>query len=794
MTENELLQQTIQILSSDYEVRMRYKSTIDRYNDQLCLCGIDRYRIGVIGVTSSGKSTMINSILGEKLLSAAVAPSSSQLVTCSKSNEKKVTIYFDGRPNLVLTGSNVTEKEIRKYSDERDNSKNRERVKQLELSTPTFAFSDEILLIDSPGLDAFEYEGHEKLTMESLLPTVDMCIFVTTCKTNSDQKTRSILDTIADYNIPLILVQNMVDSVKASPDGKKTVEEVALEHKRRLENIVNHSRIRDKAQVRIVQISAKLALKSKTEILNREKNHKFSNYDLLVRTVNEVFATVKPRIEGKRTRDHIKELEKLIRDAEQDFSCFEMLPEFEFEGYDKKIENTYKNSYESIRKVANEFQNYRSNSVNKLKEKNITDSDLTQIKKDTSSYEQKLIDISRAFRSEMKNYCEKFNVDQRRLEVIDSFGEIPGLRLSTKQKTEYKQKKGGLWGVARFFSDIFNTNWGWDVVNVTVTDNEATLNNIKEYFIRAAKAFWGAAEKWESSSNTQVSLLKEQYRSREREYNEKINIRLKEEDRKKVIEKLRDLVSRAQSSSYIPETARMKTQTADIDRGTHKEYVDRLVYDIYRLSDKLCRDTGIRAMILYTECDKRENIIIGRDRESVSRFLDNSFGIIIPSEQINSEFVHYGSGYAAINVRSDVCSSTTDRNVFILFNTEQFGSGLGEVAGLRLSEIVGACDMLYFVIQDLDVLINADTVTESIKYMLSIGKKIGFNHEYKILANTSSPLYSIAFMHAQSIEIETQRDEVNAIHELSTGLNLFAGESAKKTVPDIIKGFSKAKV
>ena len=39
----------------------------------------DHIRVGVIGVTSSGKSTLINAILGTDILSSAIAPSSGQL-------------------------------------------------------------------------------------------------------------------------------------------------------------------------------------------------------------------------------------------------------------------------------------------------------------------------------------------------------------------------------------------------------------------------------------------------------------------------------------------------------------------------------------------------------------------------------------------------------------------------------------------------------------------------------------------------------------------------------------------
>ena len=55
----------------------------------------DRIRVGVIGVTSSGKSTLINAVLGTDILSSAIAPSSGQLVCCSYGEKPEITIRFE---------------------------------------------------------------------------------------------------------------------------------------------------------------------------------------------------------------------------------------------------------------------------------------------------------------------------------------------------------------------------------------------------------------------------------------------------------------------------------------------------------------------------------------------------------------------------------------------------------------------------------------------------------------------------------------------------------------------------
>ena len=266
----------------------------------------DRIRVGVIGVTSSGKSTLINAVLGTDILSSAIAPSSGQLVCCSYGEKPEITIRFENGTEQKFSGKQFGRDILQEFSDERYNPQNQKGVLNIELTSPLFDFGKDVLLVDSPGLDAFGLEAHERLTLESLVPTIDACIYVTTMKTNSDRKTLEILNTVAKYQCPIIIVQNMLDAVRPSPSGDKTREQVATDHRNRVKRIVDRSDIEDKDSVQIIQISAELAKKWKsaksagTEPPITEDAYHKSNYELFVDSVTRILEVQRPRIERQR--------------------------------------------------------------------------------------------------------------------------------------------------------------------------------------------------------------------------------------------------------------------------------------------------------------------------------------------------------------------------------------------------------------------------------------------------------------------------------------------------------------
>lgn len=100
-------------------------------------------------------------------------------------------------------------------------------------------------------------------------------------------------NTIAEYEKPVIIVQNMIDSIKPSLDGKKSVADVAQELRVRVERIINRSNIKDKSKVHIVQISAINALKARQNGLKTNEDRDIleaSNYKKLVADTSESFS------------------------------------------------------------------------------------------------------------------------------------------------------------------------------------------------------------------------------------------------------------------------------------------------------------------------------------------------------------------------------------------------------------------------------------------------------------------------------------------------------------------------
>lgn len=182
-----IINEIIDILQKNDYTRERYSNDVEWLNEKAKFIRRNIVRVAIMGITSSGKSTLVNALLQEKLLPVAIKPSSSIIITCSKGSVRQATIYFNDKNPLILRGQELNEENIGKYCDESRNPDNELEVSQIDITSPLFMLDENIHIIDSPGLDACDLEIHEKVTMEILLPTIDICLFLTTVKANSDE-------------------------------------------------------------------------------------------------------------------------------------------------------------------------------------------------------------------------------------------------------------------------------------------------------------------------------------------------------------------------------------------------------------------------------------------------------------------------------------------------------------------------------------------------------------------------------------------------------------------------------
>lgn len=837
MTEAELLTQLIVQLSTKKQLKNRYKPTIEMLERDLTFAKMDKYRVGVIGVTSSGKSTLINAILGDELLSMAVKPSSSQLVSCSKHKKRKATIYFQDKPPVEYIGAKITSEIIQKYTDENYNTRNKEKVKQVELSTPQFALSEDILLIDSPGLDAYGLDIHETLTLETLLPTIDFCIFVTTMKTNSDEKMKSVLDKIAGYDCPIIIVQNMLDSVKPSPDGKKSVKTVANEHKSRVERIVNRSKITNKNSVRIVQISAKYALNGRK--VKDERLLEKWGYNAFIDAVSQTLNDVKPHIEAKALRSIREQILKLISQAKQDISADSKTLadlQFEFDGMDisitnayeevkQKLSNTLMDMFRTLENLKNKTNSTNANGfiasffkVMGIEKNTIVDilaplekildihgefseADVEKIIKFKEQCESNLLNEMAHYNSEIAGYCRKLGESERRLKKIDSFGAVPKLRVHTKVESQTRPKTSGPFGgkVARFFGDIFNTNWGYEKVPMKVFDSKETLKSAVNYLECVTKNCSADCGRWLESAKSQADQLCSIVRNR---FDENEARKADIPDKHAMVEMINGLEELYSQVPYFKpnSSGTVRHTDTDLKLSLEKIKIDRKVYGMYEIASIIKRKISLCVMQkIHTElCCAGLDIIISWDALSASAFLNNSFGKTISNaelkginrlESVTVMVLPITNGIEEINSMIKEFHRNGGTNLFVMFNAIQYGEARNALERLEVFSTLNVNDRLFLVVQDFEELINGDCVCDALRNMKEACAELNTQAMRSILINSENPIYGLAALYAEMSNTNLLIDEVECLSELRKHFPFLLNKVSERAICEIIRAY-----
>lgn len=765
MTELEIISDVIRILSSNAKCKERYASELDNFENRKIQASLNKYRLGVIGVTSSGKSTMINALLGESLLPAVARPSSSQLVSCFRDKNRKAQIFFlDGRKKEI-SGLMLGPRIIEKYADEGVNKKNKEKVKQIEITTPDFPFNDNIILIDSPGLDAYGYLGHEELTMNSLLPTIDFCIFVTTCKTNSDEKMLSVLNTIAEYEKPVIIVQNMIDSLKPSLDGKKTVADVAQEHRIRVERIVNSSHIKDKSKVRIVQISAINALKARQNRLRTKEDKTLlttSNYNELVDKVDATFNLIRPIIEGHRMLYLKKEILRIAKAALDDGSRVPIGPaEFEY----KDIRNEFKNKkYNCIVTLSQKIHSFKSE-ISSIRDKHdFSEEDIDAIKGKAESCETEICNQMKSINSYIINICQQLNIDYRNL-ITDFRFDKGSLRLKTKRvvRREGYWRPGERYGILCLNKEP--DKW-IDPIYDEVTDVEGTRQRVIDYVNNIWTVFQRTINQWKESIEKTEEKLSEEINNRWDEYQDRRNKALDAQAYLQIgkgLKKISDTIANiiVSTSNIIATTTEVKpTKFYNIQ-------VKKEIVSLYRLSDiirnRIHHDT-IHSFI----SKAMKNLVIGWDQYCEEKFVRYAFNVIINPNKIKTgcnDFTNNTNSFAIVHKPTEAGSTTlySNKNVFVLVNATQYGAAMNEISKFKLPNILTRSDRLIFVVQDFNEIINGNSVEETLDNISGIKGELKIYCPCNVLLLHDNPIYNLVAVEAQRTGCSHHYDEIRIL-------------------------------
>lgn len=205
----------------------------------------NRFHLVVLGQFKRGKSTFINSIIGDKILPTSVIPLTSIVTMLKYGQEEAIEVIFEEGNRKLISRDQLPE-----YVTEKGNPKNSKKVKQVEIAFPSAFLKDGVFVIDTPGVGS-TFENNTEMTY-NYLPKVDAALFLLAVDPPISQSEIEFLKDVQEYVEKIFFIQNKIDYL----DEEERLESMAFSRQ-----VIEEALGRD--GIEIHPLSAKLALEAK---------------------------------------------------------------------------------------------------------------------------------------------------------------------------------------------------------------------------------------------------------------------------------------------------------------------------------------------------------------------------------------------------------------------------------------------------------------------------------------------------------------------------------------------------
>ncbi len=193
------------------EFRGAISAILDRAEDK-------SFEIAVFGRVSSGKSSLLNAILGTDVLPVGVTPVTAVPVRITGGEKPSITISFAGSPARSFGIEKLGE-----YATEQENPGNLKKVSRITVQLPSSRLAEGISFVDTPGLGSLATSGASETL--AYLPKCDLGVVLIdagSTLTDGDLQTILALQTAA---IPVNVLLSKADLL-APEDCRKIVDYV----------------------------------------------------------------------------------------------------------------------------------------------------------------------------------------------------------------------------------------------------------------------------------------------------------------------------------------------------------------------------------------------------------------------------------------------------------------------------------------------------------------------------------------------------------------------------------------
>ncbi|MGD6795154.1 dynamin family protein [Metabacillus indicus] len=157
--------------------------------------------IAFTGHFSAGKSTMINTLLGEEVLPTSPIPTSANVVLLQK-GEKSVILH-DTKGNLIKLKGSYSIQQVKDYC--RQGSE----VLKIEIKDEYSSLQENVVIMDTPGIDSTD--AAHRMATESALHLADLVFYVTDYNHVQSEENVTFVNEMIHKGKQIYLIVNQVD-------------------------------------------------------------------------------------------------------------------------------------------------------------------------------------------------------------------------------------------------------------------------------------------------------------------------------------------------------------------------------------------------------------------------------------------------------------------------------------------------------------------------------------------------------------------------------------------------------
>jgi len=179
------------------EFRTTLAMLLDRIEDTA-------FEIALFGRVGSGKSSLLNHLIGADILPVGVTPITAVPTRVSYGEDKKVRVWIEGLGLQEAPLENLPD-----YVDERLNPGNKKRVARIHVYYPSERLREGTILVDTPGLGSLATTGAEE-TM-AYLPRCDAAVVLIDAGSTLTPDDLRIVQALTNASIPVSILLSKAD-------------------------------------------------------------------------------------------------------------------------------------------------------------------------------------------------------------------------------------------------------------------------------------------------------------------------------------------------------------------------------------------------------------------------------------------------------------------------------------------------------------------------------------------------------------------------------------------------------